>query len=149
MIATSMPAAAQVQAGQISGVARASNGKALAGHTARLRHVGTGNLGASTTISTTGEFSFPGVEFGDYMVEIVNQAGTVVGTTSAISVTAASAVVSGVTVTATSSLLASILGGAGLTSFFTSTAGIITAAAVAGGLTAGVVATQGTASGSR
>jgi hypothetical protein len=129
-------------------VARASNGKALAGHTARLRNASTGNAGGSAPISATGEFSFAGVPYGQYLVEIVNPSGAVVGTTSLISVTATTAVVSGVTVT-TSGALASVLSGAGLGSFFTSAAGIITAAAVAGGLTAGVVATRGTASGSR
>jgi hypothetical protein len=148
MIAASMPLAAQTPAsGQINGLARASNGKTL-GQTARLRPIGSTNVASTAPISATGEFSFTGVQFGEYMVDIVDQAGAVVGTTSTISVTAATAVVSGVTASAVStSMLAGILGATG--SLFTSTAGILTAAAIAGGLTAGVVATNNTASGSK
>ena len=152
LIATSLPVAAQTQVqGQISGVARASNGKALAGHSARLRHAGTGNIGGSTTISATGEFSFTGVPYGDYLVEILDPAGSIVGTTSLVSLTAATAVVSGVTVTATSGTIATLVSSitSSIGSLFTSSAAIITAAAFASGLTAGVVTARSTASSSR
>src|SRR4026207_2116134 len=73
LIATSLPVAAQtVTPGQISGVARASNANALSAHPARLPSASTGNAGGSAPISATGDFSFAGVPYGQYLVEIVN-----------------------------------------------------------------------------
>jgi hypothetical protein len=145
LIAASLPVSAQAQ-GQISGIARGSNGQALVNQSARLRNVNTGQIVSNVTTNATGEFSFTGLSAGNYLVEVVNAAGTVIGTTSPVTLTAATMVVSGLAVTSTAGTIGTFLSGLGIGSFFTSTAGIITAAAVAGGLTAGIVTTKGSAS---
>jgi hypothetical protein len=146
MVAGSMPAAAQTPAlGQISGAAN----KSLAGKTAQLRNVNTGSVSGSMPVSATGEFSFTGVQFGQYVVEIVDQAGNVLASTSAMSLTATTATVTGVTAAATAATAGTLGGVIGSTvGFFSTTGGILTGAAIAGGLTAGVVAAKPTASGS-
>jgi hypothetical protein len=154
LVVTSLPltAAAQAptsQAGQISGMARGSNGQPLVNQAARLRNLDNGQIAANSTTNATGQFSFAGLSSGNYVVEIVDAAGSIVGTTSPISLTPAAMVATGVTATATTSTIASIVSSLGLGSFFTSTAGIITAAAIAGGVTAGVVSTRASASTSR
>ncbi len=144
MMAASMPVAAQTPpSGLISGAAN----KSLAGKTAQLRNVNTGSVSGSVPVGATGEFSFTGVQFGQYVVEIVDQAGNIVASTSAMSLTATTATITGVTAAATT---AGTLGGVigGTVGFFSTTGGIITGAAIAGGLTAGVVAAKPTASGS-
>src|SRR5438477_11748299 len=93
-----------VAAGQpnasLSGTARATNGRAVPNATARLRNVTTNEVAGSTTTNTAGQFTFAGVQPGTYAVEVVNAAGQVIGTSSAIAV-AAGAAVTGVAVTAT------------------------------------------------
>jgi hypothetical protein len=142
-------AAAQA-AGSISGTASAQGGAPLGNMTAQLRNLGTKQLVGTTTTTAQGAFSFAGLNPGQYMVEIVNSQGAIVGTTSAISLSPGAMVASGVAVTATAGAIA---GGAaaagGLGSFFGTTAGIVTAVAVVGGVTAGVIAAQGSASPSR
>jgi hypothetical protein len=153
LVLTSLPltaAAAQApQAGQIAGTARGSNGQSFANHTARLRNLDNGQIASSSTTNATGQFSFANLPPGNYVVEVVNAAGSVVGTTSPIALTPAAMVATGVTATAASGTIASIVSSLGIGSFFTSTAGIITAAAIAGGVTAGVVSTRASASTSR
>jgi hypothetical protein len=143
--ASSAAAAAQ-GGGQISGTARAADGRALPGHTARLRAVNGGTV-ASATTGTAGQFTFAGVAPGEYLVEIVDAAGRVVASSAPVSLTAATAVIAGVAATAPAAGVAA--GGFSLASFFTSSAGIITAGAIAGGITAGVVAARAPASPSR
>ena len=152
LVVTSLPltaAAAQAPAGQISGMARGSKGQSLANHTARLRNLDNGQIAASSTTNATGQFSFAGLSAGNYVVEVVDAAGSLVSTTSPISLTSAAMVATGVTATAATSTIASLVSSLGIGSFFTSTAGIITAAAIAGGVTAGVVSTRPNASTSR
>src|SRR5438067_6979000 len=144
--------AAQAQAvGTISGTATSQSGQSLANMTAQLRNLATKQLVGTTTTYAQGAFSFTGLNPGQFMVEVVNAQGAIVGTTSAITLSAGAMVATGITVTATAA--GAIAGGAaaagGLGAFFGTTAGIVAGVAVAGGITAAVIAAQSNASPSR
>ena len=125
------------QTGSIKGTAQGSQGQTLASYTVRVRNADTGQLAGSTTSNTAGSFSFTGLSPANYVVEIVDQAGNIIGTSSAISLAAGAAV--SVTVGATAAGVAAAAA-AGGTAFFASTAGIVTAVAAAGAVTGIVVA---------
>ena len=130
-------AAAQPGTGTISGSARSASGQSMPNTTVRLRNVQTGQLAGATTSGAEGQFSFAGLGPGSYVVEVVDAAGVVVGTSAAIALTAATMVATGVVVTS-SAAAAGALAAAGGGAFFASTLGIITIAAVGAGV-AGVV----------
>ena len=123
------PRPAQAQAASLSGTATSSTGQTLANVTVQLRNVVTGQLAGSTTASATGTFSFAGLQAGQYAVEVVNAAGTIVGTSAAITVTAG-AVVTGVTVTASAAIAGGAAAGAGAAAAGAAAAGISTAVIV-------------------
>jgi hypothetical protein len=131
--------------GSIAGTASNSTGQTVAKATVRLRNLTTGQLSGTTVSDAAGSFSFSGLPAGSYVVEVVNVAGEIVGTSAAVAV-AAGAQVTGIVVAASAAAVAGV-GGAG---FFSSTAGII-AVAAAGAAVAGVTvaATSTTASPSR
>jgi hypothetical protein len=128
-----LAAAATPQAnGQISGVA-----KGLANHTVRVRNVATGQLVATGNTNAEGAFTISGLTQGNYVVEIVDAAGKIVGTSSQISLTAAAMTVSGVSIGAAgAAAAAAAAGGAG--AFFASTAGVVLIVAAGAGV-AGIV----------
>jgi hypothetical protein len=122
----------------LSGTARSSNGQPIEDCTAQLRDVVTGQLVGTTKCDRAGAFMFTGLNPGNYVVEIVNAQGVVVGT-SAVSAVAAGATVT-MTVTAATAVAATSSGGI-------STAVILTALAAAAGVAAiVVVANRGQAS---
>ena len=84
-----MSAAAQ-STGTITGVAKATAGQPLGGHSVRVRSVRTGNVVATTTTSATGSFVVPSLDPGSYVVEIVDTAGKIVGTSAIATVVAGS-----------------------------------------------------------
>ena len=125
------PRAAQAQtAGSISGTASDSTGVTVAKATVRLRNLTTGELSGNSVSSAAGEFSFSGLPAGSYVVEVVNAAGEIVGTSAPIAV-AAGAQVTGVVVAASAAAAAGVGGSAGVASagFFFSKAGIVALAA--------------------
>jgi hypothetical protein len=134
-------------AGSLSGTAARAGGRAMANATVQLRDIATGQIAATTTSSAGGQFTFAKLPAGNYMVEVVDASGRIVGTSASILVAPGAAVI-GVTVTGSAAGAAV----AGLTtgSFFASTAGVVTLAA-AGAAVAGVTvaATRTTASPSR
>lgn len=135
--------------GQIAGTARDSTGQPMPNTSVRLRSIETGRLAGSTTTSSTGQFSFSRLGPGMYVVEVVNAAGNVVATSTTISLAAGAMAATGVTITA-SAASATALAGGGAAAFFGSTAGIITLAALAGGIAFGVYeATKPSASSAR
>ena len=93
--------------GGITGTAQSSQGQTLANYTVRIRNLSNGNLAGSTISGAAGEFSFVGLNPGNYAIEIVDAAGNIVGTSASIGVTAGVTV--SVTVTASA---AAALGGA-------------------------------------
>ena len=138
-----LPASAAFAAGaaqapgtaSIAGSAQ-SAGRAVANATVRLRDVANGQLAGTTTANAAGQFSFVGLNAGNYVVEVVNAAGEVIGTSSAITL-AAGAAATGVGVSAAGAVASSLLAGG---SFFGSTLGIVTIAAVGAAVTGVTVA---------
>jgi len=137
--------AQQQEGASLSGTASTSAGETLANVTVQLRNVATGQLAGSTTSAASGVFSFTGLQAGQYAVEVVNAAGSIVGTSAAITV-AAGAMITGVTVTATAAVAAGAGAAAagaaaagGATGAGISTAVLVTTIAAAAGV-AGVVA---------
>ena len=74
--------------GTLSGRAMTSTGQFMPNVTVQLRELEAGRLAGTTTTSAAGTFSFAGIHAGQYVVEIVNPAGQVIGTSAAIAVTA-------------------------------------------------------------
>lgn len=135
--------------GSLSGTARDASNQALSGVKVQLRNVDTGALAGNTTSGANGAFSFSGLNAGNYVVEIVDATGKVIGTSASMSV-AAGAVISGVTVAASAAgALAGAAAAGGAGAFFTSTAGILVLVGIGAGVTAGVVAANNNGSPSR
>jgi hypothetical protein len=135
---------AQTEVASVAGVARSSNGQILGNVTVQLRDLETGRVAGTATTSSTGSFSFAAVGSGNYVIEILNAAGQVVGTSQPISVSAGAAL-TGVSVAATAAAVAARTGGiAGL-----STIAAITSAAAAAGVVGVVNRRNGDASPSR
>ena len=137
VVSAVLPAAtAGVAVGQISGVARAQSGQHLANQIARLRSLDVGHLANVTTTNASGQFSFTGLKAGIYVVELVSN-GYVVGTSAPVVLTARDMTVDSVAAIAAGGAQAQA--GALAGSFWASTAGIITVAAVTAGVITAVV----------
>jgi len=115
-------------------------GNTMSGVKVQLRNVDSGQLVGSTQSAADGGFSFTGLNPGNYVVEIVDAAGKVIGTSTSMSL-AAGGVISGVTVAASAAgAAAGAAAAGGLGAFFTSTGGILVLVGIGAGVTAGVVA---------
>ena len=129
--------AAAQSTGTITGVAKASAGQPLGGHSVRVRSVRTGDVVATATTSANGSFVVANLDAGSYVVEIVDTAGRIVGTSAIATVVGGS--IASLAVTAASTEL---VGGIGTALVVT----LIAAAAL--GTVAIIMATTGeTASG--
>jgi hypothetical protein len=134
----------QAQAtGAIQGTATSSTGQTLPNFTVQLRNLQTGQLAGSTTSNAAGSFSFTGLNPANYVVEVVNQAGTIVGSSSAVAVTAGATVTVTVTTTAAAAIAgaggtAAGAGGGAATAAGVSTAVIVTTVAAAAGVAAAI-----------
>jgi hypothetical protein len=135
-------------AGSLSGTASSSSGQVMANTVVQLRNLATGQLTGTTTSNAAGQFSFIGLNPGNYAVEVVNAAGQIAGTSASVAVSAGAAV-TGVSVTASAAVAATA--GAGATGAAAgaaagaSTATIVGAAAAAAGV-AGAAYTNESAS---
>ena len=121
-------AAGRIQAGQIARVA-SFDCKPLANVTVRLRNIDTGQLVGNTTANASGQFSFTGLGAGNFVVETVAANGTILGTSTAIALTAAAMTATGITVGTSATALAA--------------AGGVSGAAAGAGVAGGVGATAG------
>ena len=77
---TPLTFAAAQSTGTITGVAKATAGQPLGGHSVRVRSVRTGDVVATATTSANGSFVVANLDPGSYVVEIVDTAGRIVGT---------------------------------------------------------------------
>jgi hypothetical protein len=152
----SFAAQAPAATGTIQGTAQNSTGQVLSNYTVQLRNLQTGQLAGATTSNAAGSFSFGALNPANYVIEVVNQAGAIVGTSSAVLVTAGATVTISVTTSAVAAIAASgaaaatAAAGSGATIAGVSTAVAITTAAAGAGITGVVVAaTQEEASPSR
>ena len=128
--------------GLISGVASV-DGKPLANIAVRLRSIESGQLVGNTTANATGQFSFAGLQPGNFVVEMVSANGTIVGTSATVTLTSAAMAATGLSVAASATALAAA-GGIGLS------ATVIAVSAVGATLgTTAVVVTANDASPSR
>lgn len=134
-------AQAAVGTGALNGTAHSAGGQTLPDYTVQLRNLQTGKLEGITTSNAAGDFSFAGLNPGNYMVEVLNPAGVIVGTSAATAVAAGSTVTVMVSTAAVAALTAAAAGGI-------STVLIVTTVAVAAGI-AGVVVAKNNASPSR
>ena len=112
--------------GLIAGVTSV-DGKPLPNIAVRLRNLQNGQLVGNTTANATGQFSFPGLTPGNYVVEMVSADGTILGTSVNIPITTAVMATTNVAV----GVSAAALGAAGLS------AGAVAGVAAAGAATAG------------
>ena len=126
--------------GSVAGKATNAQGAALSGVKVQLRNVDTGQIAGTTQSGANGAFSFTGLGAGNYVVEIVDASGKIIGTSASMAV-AAAGVISGVTVAASAAgALAGAAAAGGLGAFFSSTGGILLLVGVGAGVTAGVIA---------
>ena len=125
--------AAAAQTASIAGITQSVTGQNVANATVQLRNLGTGPLAGTTTSSATGSFGFTGLAAGNYSVEVVNAAGQIMGSSTAIQV-AAGAAVTGVTVTATAAAAAAGGGAAAAKLLGSNKALLITTIAAAAGI---------------
>jgi hypothetical protein len=148
--ATKAPAARQGQGtGSLNGVAHGADNAPLRNYTVRVRNIADGQIADTTTSSGAGEFSFSGLQPGNYVVEVVDASGQVVGLSPTLGVTTGAAMTVTINASAAGAITAASASG-GFSLFGLGTLGsvaVITAAGVAG-VTA-VVATRGDASPSR
>ena len=77
---TPLASAAAKSTGTITGVARSTAGRPLGGHSVRVRSIRTGDVVATATTTATGSFVVPSLDPGGYVVEIIDTAGRIVGT---------------------------------------------------------------------
>jgi len=125
----------------LSGTASDNAGGALANIDVQLRSVSTGRLVGTTKANAVGQFSFVGLTPGTYVVEVVNTAGQIVGTSGSV-VVSGGAAMTGVSVTASAATKV-----AGTPGFFSSHATALILGATAAGVAGGIsMATGGSAS---
>lgn len=136
---------AQAATGAINGTAQSSAGQTLSNYTVQLRNLQTGQLAGTTTSNTAGSFSFAGLNPANYVIEIVNEAGVVVGSSASIAVAAGATVTVTVSATAAAAIAATgaaagaVAAAGGAAAAGVSTAIVVTTVAIAAGI-AGAVA---------
>jgi hypothetical protein len=121
----------------LSGTASDNAGRVLANTDVQLRNVSTGQLVGVTKANAVGQFNFAGLTPGTYVVEVVNAAGQIVGTSGSV-VVSGEAAVAGVTVTTSAATKV-----AATTGFFSSHATALILGATAAGVAGGVAAATG------
>ena len=136
--------------GQICGTAKDQNQKSLAGVTVQLRNSATGQLAGTTKSDDSGAFCFAGLPAGNFVIEIVDAAGRIIGTSAPVALTAAAMSVSGLAVSATAAgAVTAAAAGGGAGGFFGSTAGILLLVGAGAVAVVGVVAATNDASASK
>jgi hypothetical protein len=126
--------------GEIAGTAMAA-GKALSNMAVRLRNTDSGAVVANSKTNDRGEFRFTGLPVGNFVVEVIDNDGRVVATSSRVALVAGTMVVTGVSISSSAAIGAAAAGAAAAGGgFFTTTAGILVIAAAAGGVAVATVA---------
>src|SRR4051812_19942813 len=132
---------AQAQ-GALNGVAQNADKAPLPNFRVHVRNANTGELVGSTTSNQAGQFSFTALKPGNYVVEIVDAGGKVVGLSPSLSVAAGATVTVTVGATAAGALAAASGGGFSLLGLGPLASVAVAGAASAAAVTA-VVATHG------
>jgi hypothetical protein len=133
--------------GSVTGVAKDAAQKALPKVKVQVRGAN-GQLAASGTTNATGAFTVPGLAPGSYTIEVLDAAGNIVGTSTAVTITAGS--VATVTVTAAAAGAIAAAAGGGVSILGLGTLGSVAVIGAAGAATIGAIAaTRNDASPSR
>lgn len=141
---------AQQVGGQVLGTARSEAGSLISNAAVRLRNTASGEVISTSRTAANGDFSFSNVPAGSYVVELLDNSGAVIATSSSVSLAAGSMGVTGVVLTASAGRAgAAVVGSTTAGHFFTSTGGIVLLAAIGGGAVAGIVLATRTTSPSR
>ena len=138
MAATPLGTAQSDGAASVAGTSRDEKGSTVSHVKVNLRDLSTGKLVGTTTSDDVGQFSFYGLKAGTYAIELVNDAGQLMGTSAAIAVTTG-ATVTGVTVTVGAATQAALLAAAAGAGGGISTALIVTAVAAGAGIAALII----------
>src|SRR5215203_714684 len=120
--------------GALNGVAQSADKAPLPNFRVHVRNANTGELSGSTTSNQAGQFSFTSLEPGNYVIEIVDASGKVVGLSPSLSVAAGSTLTVTVGATAAGALAAASGGGLSLLGL-----GPLASVAVAGAASAAAV----------
>lgn len=128
-------AAGQPGSTSITGTAVNPAGEPLSNVVVQARDLVTGQVAGSTTPTTAGQFSIVGLNPGPYVIEIVDRAGQIVGTSAFVSLAAGTAVTSATVIASTGALASAA---ASSTALASTALGAVRAAAAAGGV-AGIV----------
>jgi hypothetical protein len=126
---------AQPATGGLRGVARNAMQQQLPQVNVQVRGAD-GSIVSTGTTNASGQFSFAGLNPGNYVVEILDAAGNIVGTSASVSVTAGA--VATITVTAAAAGAIAAAGTGGVSLFGLGTVGTL---AVVGGVAAATIAT--------
>jgi hypothetical protein len=137
------------QTGTLTGKAENSSKATLPNYSVQVRNAANGQLAGTTMSSQTGTFSFSGLVPGNYVVEIVDAAGKVVGLSPSIAVGAGATVSVTVTASAVGAIAAAAGGGFGLLGLGTAASVAVVGAAGAATAVVAVQATNNNASPSR
>ena len=135
--------------GKISGTARTAEGQVLPNAKVQLRNVDTGQLVATTKAGPDGAFEFTGLNPANYIVEIVDDSGKIIGLSPATALAAGGAITGLIVAASTSGALAGAAAAGGAGAFFSSTGGILLLVGIGAGVTAGIIAATNDASPSR
>ena len=122
----------------ISGTALSPTGQPIGVTPVRARNLLTGQIGGTATTSPGGEFNFVGLPPGQYVIEVLDDGGQIIGTSAFISAAAGSLVAA--TVTATTGALTAVSTVTGLAAVITTTAAETVKFAAAAAGVAGMVA---------
>lgn len=135
VLAAAAKGAEQAQAtGTLRGTAKNAQSQNMSGVRVQVRPVNPApgqGLAATGTTNASGAFSFAGLAPGQYIVEIVDMAGNIVGTSAAVSVTAGA--ITTVSVTAAAAAAIGAAGAAGVGGGLLGLGTIGTVAVIAGG----------------
>ena len=127
--------------GDVTGSVRDANDRPVRNVPVRLLDLDSVMVVKTTTTTSEGAFAFTGVAPGNYVVEVVDATGKILGTSGAVLVAAGQGL-GGILVTLESGFTP-----AGLMAFFTSTKGVVVLAAAGAGV--GFAVYEATKSGSR
>ena len=132
--------------GSVQGVAKNAQQQPMPSARVQLR-TSNGPLAATGTTNAAGEFSFAGLNPGTYVIEVLNEAGAIVGTAT-VGITAGAVATVSLSASALGAIGLAASGGAGL--FGLGTIGTVAVLGAAGAATIGtIVATKTDASPSR
>jgi Carboxypeptidase regulatory-like domain len=133
VVTGSTPILAQEQ-GTLSGVAQNADKAPLPNYRVHVRNANTGTLAGSTLSNQAGQFTFTALQPGNYVVELVDATGKVVGLSPSLTVAAGATVTVTVGATAAGALSAASGGGLSLLGL-----GPLASVAVAGAASAAAV----------